>query len=274
MMGVDAKGLYRAPTDLVDLRRYPIEDLGSQSAQTLVADCQTRLRDSGAFALPGFVKPEAAAALAAEVQPLIASAFRQKQQHNVYFKRDDPAFPEDHPSRRRLRTSQAAIAYDLISPKTGIHRIYNWPPLRAFIAAVLGQDALYLHADPLAALNVMVLEDGDELGWHYDRADYVTTILLQRPEAGGNFEFVPYLRRPDDENYQGLGQLLEGTHPGIVSRPGQAGTLTLFSGHYSIHRVSPAHGPTPRIVAVLSYENEPGVVFSASARTRFYGRAG
>ncbi len=259
---------------LIDLERYPIADISSEAAQTLVAECQAQLRARGACSLPGFVKPEVVPTLAAEMTTLLPQAFHNLQEHNVYFKADDLSLPADHPARRKVRTSQRTIAYDLIPPEAGIRQIYTWPPLRNFIAAVLGKDKLYLHADPLAALNVMGMQAGDELGWHYDRADFVTTLLLQAPEAGGAFEFAPHLRSPEDENYAGLAELLDGSHPGVVSKAGQAGTLTLFVGHYSIHRVAPVQGQMPRLVAVLSYENEPGVTFSEAARTRFYGRAG
>lgn len=269
-----AKFTYASVTNLIDLDRYPIEDLGGQAAQTLIAECQAHLAEQGACSLPGFIKPEAVATMAAEVLPPLSQAFYNQQQHNVYFKADDTALPEDHPARRQVRTSQWTIAYDLLPLEAGIRQVYTWPPVREFIAAVLGRERLYLHADPLAAMNVMVMNDGDELGWHYDRADFVTTLLLQRPDAGGAFEFVPHLRSPDDENFAGLEQLLDGTHPDVVSRAGQAGTLTLFVGHYSPHRVSPVQGETPRMVAVLSYENEPDTIFSEASRIRFYGRAG
>ena len=265
---------YSTVTDLIDLARYPIEDLSIEAARALIADCQAQLKQSGACSLPGFVKLEAVKVMVTEIEPLRTQAFHNTQQHNVYFKADNLTLPEDHPARRKIRTSQKTIAYDLLPKTAGIRQIYTWAPVREFIAAVLGKEQLYLQADPLAALNIMIAEAGDELGWHYDRADFVTTLLLQCPKAGGAFEFVPHLRSPDDENYAGLAQLLEGTHPRIVSRAGQPGTLTLFVGHYSPHRVAPVQGQTPRIIAVLSYESEPGVVFSEAARTRFYGRAG
>lgn len=258
--------------DLIDLERYPIANLGIEAAQALIAECQAQLKTRGVCSLVGFVKPEAVTALAAEMMALLPQAFHNLQEHNVYFKADDLSLPNDHPARRKVRTSQRTIAYDLIPPQAGIRRIYTWPPLRDFIAAVLGKDNLYLHADPLAALNIMGMPAGDELGWHYDRADFVTTLLLQASEAGGAFEFAPHLRSPEDENYTGLTKLLNGSHPGVVSKASQAGTLTLFVGHYSIHRVTPVQGQTPRLVAVLSYEDEPDVFFSEAARTRFYGR--
>jgi hypothetical protein len=265
---------YSTVTDLIDLDRYPVHDLSSEVGQTLIANCQRQFRETGVCSLPGFVKSEAIATLAGEIEPLVPNAFYNVQRHNVYFKADDTSLPEDHPARHKVRTAQHTIAYDQITPTAGIYQIYNWTQLREFIEIVVGKKRIYLHADPLAALNVMVMKEGDELGWHYDRAGCATTLLLQRPEAGGAFEFVSNLRSEGNENYEGVAQLLSGVHPGIVSRAGQAGTLTLFAGYYSPHRVTPVQGKIPRMVAVLGYVNEPDVVFSESARIRFYGRAG
>jgi hypothetical protein len=63
-----------------------------------------------------------------------------------------------------------------------------------FIRDVLGKEKLYRTADPLGALNVHKYDEGDELGWHFDRGEFVVTLLLQTPEAGGKFESYPALR--------------------------------------------------------------------------------
>ena len=62
--------------------------------------------------------------------------------------------------------------------------IYEWPPLAAFLAAVMGKPALHVMADPLARLNVMAYRAGEALNWHFDRSEFTTTLLLQAPEAG------------------------------------------------------------------------------------------
>ena len=260
-------------TTLVNLEKYPIDDLAAPAVQALVADCQSQLRETGKCSLVAFLTAETAARLAAEMVPMIDKAYHQDMTHNVTFTADDPALPASHPARRRQRTKQKSIAYDLVPQTAGIREIYNWEPLRDFIAAVVGYEQLYLHEDTMAPLNVMVLEEGCQLNWHYDRADFVTTLLLQAPEAGGEFSYVPYLRTAEDENYEGLTQLLDGTHPDMVRSAGRAGTLTLFQGIYSPHSVTTVQGETPRINSVLSYTVEPGVVFTAEERRRFYGRA-
>ena len=52
----------------------------------------------------------------------------------------------------------------------------------------------------------------------------------------------------------------------------QAGTLLLFRGMESVHRVSPNLGETTRILAVLAYNREPGIALSENARLTIYGR--
>jgi hypothetical protein len=54
--------------------------------------------------------------------------------------------------------------------------------------------------------------------------------------------------------------------------PQVPGTLTLFRGRYSLHRVTPVAGDRLRLNAVLAYVDQPNVEFSAYARQLFYGR--
>lgn len=51
------------------------------------------------------------------------------------------------------------------------------------------------------------------------------------------------------------------------------GTLNVFRGKHTAHRVTPVEGSRERMVAVFSYYEQPGVLFSAEERTGFYGRA-
>ena len=51
-----------------------------------------------------------------------------------------------------------------------------------------------------------------------------------------------------------------------------AGTLNVFLGVDTAHRVSRVAGATARIVAVLSHYDRPGMAFSDSERMGFFGR--
>ena len=57
-----------------------------------------------------------------------------------------------------------------------------------FAGAALQVDPLFRCAEPPGALNLMVCPRGDKLGWHFDNADCVVTLLLQVAPGGGVFE--------------------------------------------------------------------------------------
>ena len=70
------------------------------------------------------------------------------------------------------------------------------------------------------------------------------------------------------------GRFLAGDDSQVETLPLAAGTLTVFKGKDTAHRVTPVEGPRPRIVAVFSYYERPDVQFGKEERLGFYGRAG
>ena len=80
-------------------------------------------------------------------------------------------------------------------------------------------------------------------------------------------------RTEDDPNYEGVGKLLRGEDAGIRINTLLAGTLNVFAGRNTLHRVSKVRGTRSRYVAVYSYYDRPGVMFSDEERRGFYGRS-
>jgi hypothetical protein len=144
--------------------------------------------------------------------------------------------------------------------------------LTRFVGAALQVEPIYRQADEIGALNVMFYGEGDELGWHLDNADFVVTLMLQPSTSGGAFEYVPMLRSADDPNPDGVRALLSGDRAGVCELSPAPGTLALFRGRLSPHRVTPISGSIPRINAVLSYASKPDAMLSAAARRIFFGR--
>ena len=107
--------------------------------------------------------------------------------------------------------------------------------------------------------------EGDQDGWHYDPNDGVVTLQLQTPDEGGEFEYAPYIRSDDDENYQGVARLFDSPDTEATQLRPAAGTFMLFNGSRSMHRVRRV-GPTrrPRVVAIFSYDGQPDMLFSQS----------
>lgn len=258
---------------IVDLDRYPIHDLGSAAGADLLARVRAGLRDVGASDLDGFLRPAAIDAAVAGARTVEDAAFRTDHSHDIEFSGLDPAtLAEDDPRRVRIRSAKGGAAYDVVPADSPVRALYESPEMLAFVGAALEEEPLYRQDDPLGALNLMFYAPGDELGWHFDNSHFVVTLLLQAPAAGGVFEYVPMLRSEADRNDAGVRDLLAGTLPGVRTMSGAPGTLALFRGHWSPHRVTPVEGETTRINAVLSYARTPGHRLSAEAYRLFYGR--
>ena len=80
------------------------------------------------------------------------------------------------------------------------------------------------------------------------------------------------LRSEDDRNDEGVRALLGGDRSRIRTMSGEPGTLALFRGHWSPHRVTPVEGSRVRINAVLSYAGAPGHRLGEETYRLFYGR--
>lgn len=272
-MDADKGGAPPEIASIVDVGAYPLGDAEGDRVQALVAQKRRELDEKGTFGLEGFLRPEAVAAGVAELEPLVRQgSFHHAKTHNVYFTDDDPPPLRARGASPRLTSSQHTLTGDQLAG-TVIRRVYEWDPLRDFLAAVMNKPHLFRMADPLACVNVMGYGSGDQIGWHFDRAEFTVTLLFQEAAAGGTFEYRHNLRSEDDPNYSGVARLLADRDSEVRSLALKPGTLNVFAGYRSVHRVTSVAGDRRRIMAVLSYMEEPDVQFSRTDRLRFYGRA-
>jgi hypothetical protein len=269
---VSSSALQSSPEDLVNLARYQILDLESDATRALASRCRAQLDATGACELQEFITAAATAALAREADALARLAYHSVVTGTPYLEAPDPSWPADHPRKFFEPTSVGVVAYDQFPPGSAMRRLYEWAPLMDFIAAALGRQRLYRYADPMGALNLAVMGDGDQLHWHYDQTDFVSSIALRSSDAGGDFEYVPLIRSASDENYPRVQALLNGSRECVVRVPMNPGTLLLFEGRNSIHRVTPIHGATTRLVALLAYDTKPGTRSTKVLQMARYGR--
>ena len=259
--------------DILDLDRYPLDKPGSPAWQDLVGRCREDIAAAGMYNLEGLVRPEALDRALAEIRPVMDTlSFTHRRSHNIYFKKDIPGLAPDHPALRRVDTVNHTVCGDQI-PESVPLWIYEWPQFAFFLAATMEKETLYTMRDPLARVNVMAYREGEALNWHFDRSEFTTTLLLQAPEAGGDFQYRPGLRTDTDPNYDGVARLLTGKDQEVRTLKLAAGTLNVFKGKNTAHRVTPCKGARERIVAVFSYYERPGVMFSREEQIGFYGRA-
>jgi len=274
--GCGAGLIGRVPSDLIDTDRYPIAAPGDAPLEH-ERRARADLVDRGVAILPGFLCADAVSEMTAECDALAGLGHHSVVLGTPYLGLPDESFPAGHPRRAEVRSSLEAVAYDLLPPTSSLRALYEWEPMLELVSRLLDRAPLHRYADPLGALNVAVMRDGDELGWHFDQTDFVVSIALQSSEAGGDFESACRIRSGDDERYEAVDPVLGGDPAaldaaGVVSVPMTPGTLMLFEGRHSMHRVTPIVGDRSRYVALLAYDTGPDTDSSELLKLVRYGR--
>ena len=259
-------------TDLIDLGKYPVNKIESAAGLGFANQCRQRYIETGLCLLPGFVTNHALKILSGESDNYLSDAFFCDNTHNAYLTDNSNPTEKDAVSQRQEKTFVGSVPYDKISRESALSRLYQWDPLRDFIGYVLGKKTFHRFADPFGACSVNVFVDGGVHGWHFDESEYTVTLMLQAPEKGGEFEYVPLIRGLENEK-EIVGQVLDGNRDQVVTLPFTPGTLLIFGGRQTLHRVTRVDGSRPRLVPVLCYAESPDMENSESVRKLFWGRA-
>lgn len=252
---------------IINTQIYPI------SGHEFLTRCSHTLDSHGVLALPNFINPQALEIMQNEGVANQDKAYFCAQDHTVYLSPVDNNLPSDHARNRVVVSSKGCICDDDVPEDSPLRVLYNSDVFRNFVKVVTGEDELHPYADPLSSINIHYAQYGQELGWHFDNSSFAITLLIEKPDAGSRFEYVKDLRNADsgDMNYAGVADLLDGKiSPDVLTM--EPGTLVLFRGRNSAHRVSPNESEKTRMLAVLAYNNAPGVELSENARMTFYGR--
>ena len=263
--------------DIVDLERYPISDLSAPEGRTLVQRCRAQFVDSVICELPGFVRPDAIDTVVADVESITHHAYlsaRWRSAYGFYGPRHGKvpeALAEDDPHARPHWRQVYYLAYDEFSAESVLHRLYQTDELTIFAAAVLDEPAIFRVDDRLMAAPVSIHTEGCELGWHCDTQEFSITIMFRPSTAGGIFQYLP-LVGPDEANYEHVPAVFDGDMTHVRSVPLQPGSLVLFRGANTLHRVTPTKGKTGRILSIFHLERTPGRIFQDQFKLDVFGR--
>lgn len=257
---------------LVQRDRYPIDGSDPATYDAVVHAAREQLARFGYAELSDFITPDGVRALVADAESLAERAHPSHGPGTAYLELPADTWPEGHPRARWMDYAVRAVGYDVIPFASPLRMIYELPELDRFLADVLNRGPLYHYADPCGALNLAVMGEGDELQWHFDQTDFVVSLAIQSAQEGGDFEVVPHTRSATDERYDEVGAILAGDRARITRLAMTPGTLLIFEGRHSLHRVSPIRGETWRHVGLLAYDTKPGTVSSELLRSIRYGR--
>jgi len=259
---------------IVNTALYPLDRLDSSEGQALLDQVRSRLQQDGSCTLPDFVAADVLQKMAAQASSITHLAYPGPTEVSPYFFNyrlgEGEPLADTHPLRRKGKRQLAQVATDLIPTDFMLSQLHHSPLMLGFLSAVLEQP-VYQSRDPYQSLNISVMNEGGCQQWHFDSGNMVTTLLLQEPEGGGVFEYAPSIRSDDDENFEAVQAVLDGKSDRVIQNPLRAGTLSLFRGHYSMHRVTEVVGKRQRLQAILGYSTNPAMFGKLESSILHYG---
>ena len=260
--------------ELLDLDRYPIHEPGSAAYVAVVDEARNELRRDGCAVVKDLLPPAAVRRISDEIVARKHTTHYSTQRINPYFHVEpNEDFPAQHPVNTFIERSSGFIPGDSWEPDTATSTLFHSPELARFVADCLEETALYCYADPLAGLTANILEPGQQFTWHFDTNDFAVTVLVDEADEGGLFEYAPMIRNADDENFDGIQRILEGSSEGVHTLDLSAGDIQIFRGRYSLHRVTRVpEGSSQRHAAIFAYTQEPGVIGRLERTRQLFGR--
>lgn len=253
--------------ELIDENRWPLDD------DDLIAKLYADYVREGVVVLPGFIRPQAIDIMVGECGALEHSAFRSVSRSSPYLSAVLDDVPVGDPRGHEITSSVGVIAYDMVPSGHLVRRLYESDDVMVFISRVLGEPILHRYADPFGALNISVMVEGDHLGWHFDMTDFVVSLAIQASESGGHFVNAPRIRTADDDGSDVVTDVLANRAPDRVRiEPMEPGTLMIFNGRWSMHKVEQVRGTRPRVVALLAYDRKAGTDSTNELKLARYGR--
>ena len=240
-------------TSLVNTERFPIDRRALTSYQGTVREARAGLEQQSCALLRNFIRGDALELMRREALELERGAVYVETAYNPYLAEIPLDLPRDHPLRRVATRSNGMVRADKFDRSGAIWALFKNVDLLAFVSDCLDIRKLYTYRDPFGCMNVNVQKPGSEFAWHFDNNDFTVSVILQKPETGGVFEYVPDLRTLDDPGYDDVKQVLDGERNDIHRLELQPGDLQLFKGRYALHRVTAPGGVINRLSLLLAY---------------------
>jgi hypothetical protein len=257
----------------IDLSLYPLDRIDSDDYRSLVSRKREELNERQYCTMPGFLLDAERRKIVASVESRQEHTNRADSQRNVYLERTrSVSLPDDHPKNIFARGCYNMMGAHLLDDESPLKHLYYWQPMQQFIADIVGSPGLYPSDDPYQPVNVLCQRNDDRSAWHFDSTNAFTmTLMLQAPESGGHFEMSPNTRSENDPNHTGVAKLLLGDESNVIRVARAEGELVIFRGCNSAHRVTPIVGNRLRLMCIMVYESEPGVIGDPVVNKTVYG---
>ena len=259
---------------IVDLKKYPINNLDSPIMKKIISTCRNDLKKFSCSTIPNFILPNSIKLMLNEVENKLNEVYWSNKSINAYLNsKDNPSLPKEHPKNTFLDRNNGYLNSDLFEKDSEIKFLYKQQELLDFISACVEISPIYRWADPLACHAYNMMKPGGILPWHFDSCEFTLSILIQKPEKGGIFEYCPYIREPGNENFDEVKKVLRGDRTRVHQLKLESGDLQIFKGRFTLHQVTKIEGKIPRYLVIPSYVLDPWRVNTPEHSRAIYGKA-
>ena len=258
---------------IVDLEKYPIQNLNSPLIKDLIKKCKNDLDKYSCSTIPKFILPESLKIMNIELEKQISEVYMSKKSINAYlYSKDDPSLPTEHPKRIFMKRNNGYLNSNLFKKNSEMKFLYEQEELLKFVSACLGISPIYRWADPLACHAYNVMRPDGILPWHFDSCEFTLSLMIQKPEKAGIFEYCPFIREPGNENFEEVKKVLNGDRSRVRQLELEPGDLQIFKGRFALHRVTKVEGNKPRYLCIHAYVLDPWRVNTPEHSEAIYGK--
>ena len=136
---------------IVDLEKYPINDLDSPIIKNLILRCKKELDKYSCSTIKNFILPKSLEIMNKELDKQLDKVYMSKESINAYlYAKDDPSLPKDHPKRAFMKRYNGYLNSDCFPKDSEMKYLYETDELLKFVSKCLGISPIYRWADPLA----------------------------------------------------------------------------------------------------------------------------
>lgn len=259
--------------EIIDQSNYPIDEVDNPKRQEVIEQVRAQLAVDGCAVVRNFFSEEGLNALLDEANERKPDAYYSpKKDCNVYLGSPDESQSKEHPRNIFMPRTNGFVRADTFDEESASRRLYYWEPLKQFLADCLDKPELFIYEDPISNMIVNVGKKGQQFNWHFDTNEFTITMLLKPAVKGGHFEYVPSLRTPQDECYDEVKKVLDGDRSRVKRLELNAGDLQFFLGRFSLHQVTENLGDEDRLLLIMSFTEQPGVIGSMYRVKDLYGK--
>ena len=258
---------------IINTEKYPINDIGSLKYKELIDYTRKQLNEDGCCVLSNFIRSDSITRMKEEVDRNLNKIYFTSDKHNPYFTKEDKTLYKEHPNRIFTVRQSGYLNSDDLEKESELNRFYDSEETLKFVSDSLEVFPLYTWADPLGKNPYSVMHTDHYFPWHFDGNEFTLSILVQKTEKGGFFEYAPDLRRVDNENFEDVAKVLRGDRGPVKSLDLKPGDLQIFKGRFSMHRVTKIEGKTSRYIALPTYVKDSYRVNRPEHSKQVYGKA-